>query len=151
MGYTNELRYLRRALSNKFNLNSPSPRGDENQELHFKVVHYEARIGEYNFLWRKRKRSILLSRLGNVIDERILNDISVIHCIFVPRAATTNLPNSCTCGMEGFPSVLEDTFVNSEFFSYTGQTTPLLLLSGHSYTREIVHVNRVEITLDTTN
>ncbi|GFW00330.1 hypothetical protein TNCV_4355271 [Trichonephila clavipes] len=37
-----------------------------------------------------------------------------------PRAVTTNLSNSCTCGVERFPSERNDTFVDSEFCSYTG-------------------------------
>ncbi|GFX35615.1 transposable element Tcb2 transposase [Trichonephila clavipes] len=37
-----------------------------------------------------------------------------------PRADTTNLSNSCICGLERFPSARNDTFVDSELCSYTG-------------------------------
>ncbi|GFU03563.1 hypothetical protein TNCV_2257661 [Trichonephila clavipes] len=54
------------------------------------------------------------------------------------RAATANLSNSCTCGLERFLSVRNDTFVDSELCSYTGDGTPLLQLSDHSSTCEVV-------------
>ncbi|GFT46719.1 hypothetical protein TNCV_4026491 [Trichonephila clavipes] len=57
-----------------------------------------------------------------------------------PAAATTNLSNSCTCGLERFPSARNDTFVDSELCSYTGDGTPLLQLSDHSSTCEVVQV-----------
>ncbi|GFU66956.1 hypothetical protein TNCV_4296081 [Trichonephila clavipes] len=40
-----------------------------------------------------------------------------------PRAATTNLSNSCTCGLERFPSARNDTFIDSELCSYTGDAS----------------------------
>ncbi|GFS83753.1 hypothetical protein TNCV_610891 [Trichonephila clavipes] len=43
-----------------------------------------------------------------------------------------NLYNSCGYGLEGFLSMRNDTFVDSELFNYTGQTTPLLQLSNPS-------------------
>ncbi|GFU35636.1 uncharacterized protein TNCV_2099341 [Trichonephila clavipes] len=52
------------------------------------------------------------------------DDISVIPCSCRPRAATTNLSNSCTCGLKRFPSARNDTFVDSELCSYTGDGTP---------------------------
>ncbi|GFX90868.1 uncharacterized protein TNCV_3166991 [Trichonephila clavipes] len=58
------------------------------------------------------------------------------HCR--PQEATTNLPNSSTCGLERFPSARNDTFVDSELCSYTGDGTPLLQLSDHSFTCEVV-------------
>ncbi|GFW28591.1 uncharacterized protein TNCV_2317391 [Trichonephila clavipes] len=42
-----------------------------------------------------------------------------------PWAATTNLSNSCTCGLERFPSARNDTFVDSELCSYTGDDNML--------------------------
>ncbi|GFV46091.1 protein outspread [Trichonephila clavipes] len=58
-----------------------------------------------------------------------------------PRAATTNLSNSCTCGLERFPSARNDTFLDSELCGYTGDGTPLLQLSDHSSTCEVVQVS----------
>ncbi|GFV78691.1 hypothetical protein TNCV_1764551 [Trichonephila clavipes] len=55
---------------------------------------------------------------------RLQDDISVIPCGCRPRAATTNLSNSYTCGLERFPSARNDTFVDSELCSYTGDGTP---------------------------
>ncbi|GFU81828.1 hypothetical protein TNCV_4524841 [Trichonephila clavipes] len=40
------------------------------------------------------------------------------YCLL--RAATANHSNSCTCGLERFLSVRNDTFVDSELCSYTG-------------------------------
>ncbi|GFW45283.1 uncharacterized protein TNCV_4733911 [Trichonephila clavipes] len=65
------------------------------------------------------------------------DDISVIPCSCRPRAATTNLSNSCTCGLERLPSARNDTFVDSELCSYTGDGTPLLQLFNHSSTCEV--------------
>ncbi|GFU27704.1 hypothetical protein TNCV_515971 [Trichonephila clavipes] len=48
------------------------------------------------------------------------DNISAIPCSCRPRAASTNLSNSCTCGFERFPSAQNDTFVDSELCSYTG-------------------------------
>ncbi|GFS65313.1 uncharacterized protein TNCV_2451411 [Trichonephila clavipes] len=62
-----------------------------------------------------------------------------------PRAATTNLSNSCTCGLERFPSTRNDTFVDSELCSYTGDGTPLLQLSDHSSTCEVVQCDANEV------
>ncbi|GFX83418.1 uncharacterized protein TNCV_1427141 [Trichonephila clavipes] len=53
------------------------------------------------------------------------------------RAAPTNPSNSCTCGLERFPSAQNDTFVDSELCRYTGDRTPLLQLSDHSSTCEV--------------
>ncbi|GFW80591.1 uncharacterized protein TNCV_3234431 [Trichonephila clavipes] len=71
-------------------------------------------------------------------DTTSLVDISVIPCSCRPRVATTNLSNSCTCGLERLPSARNDTFVDSHLWSYTGDSTPLLQLSDHSYTCEVV-------------
>ncbi|GFW48210.1 hypothetical protein TNCV_2382941 [Trichonephila clavipes] len=71
---------------------------------------------------------------------RLQDDISVIPCSCRPRAATTNLSNSCTCGLERFPSARNDAFVDSGLCSYTGDGTPLLQLSDHSSTCEVVQV-----------
>ncbi|GFW75894.1 long-chain-fatty-acid--CoA ligase 1 [Trichonephila clavipes] len=66
------------------------------------------------------------------------DDISVIPCSCRSRAATTNLSNSCTGDLERFSSARNDTFVDSELCSYTGDGTPLLQLSDHSSTCEVV-------------
>ncbi|GFW67680.1 hypothetical protein TNCV_3445521 [Trichonephila clavipes] len=66
------------------------------------------------------------------------DDISVIPCNCRHRAATTNISNNCTCGLERFPSARIDTFVDSELCSYTGDSTPLLHLSDHFSTCEVV-------------
>ncbi|GFV30877.1 hypothetical protein TNCV_4013111 [Trichonephila clavipes] len=71
---------------------------------------------------------------------RLQVDILVILCSCRPRMATTNLSNSCTCGLERLPSARNDTFVDSQLCSYTGDSTPLLQLSDHSSTREVVQV-----------
>ncbi|GFV10450.1 uncharacterized protein TNCV_1951011 [Trichonephila clavipes] len=71
-------------------------------------------------------------------DTTPLVDISVIPCCCSPRVATTNLSNSCTCGLERLPSARNDTFVDSQLCSYTGDSTPLLHLSDHSSTCEVV-------------
>ncbi|GFV05676.1 hypothetical protein TNCV_890851 [Trichonephila clavipes] len=61
-----------------------------------------------------------------------------------------NLSNSFACGLERFPSARNDTFVDSEICSYTGDGTPLLQLSDHSSTSEVVrvisssHISRTE-------
>ncbi|GFX76468.1 hypothetical protein TNCV_2130191 [Trichonephila clavipes] len=68
------------------------------------------------------------------------DDISVIPCSCRLRAATTNLSNNCTCGLERFPSARSDTFVDSELCSYIGDGTLLLQLSDHSSTCEVVQV-----------
>ncbi|GFX43383.1 uncharacterized protein TNCV_4874031 [Trichonephila clavipes] len=68
------------------------------------------------------------------------DDISVIPCSCRPRAATTNLSNCSTCGLERVPSARNDTFVDSELCSYTGDGTPLLQLSDHSSTCEVIQV-----------
>ncbi|GFW01600.1 hypothetical protein TNCV_4085151 [Trichonephila clavipes] len=39
------------------------------------------------------------------------DDISVIPCRCRPRVATSNLSNSCTCGLEHFPSARNDTLL----------------------------------------
>ncbi|GFX95059.1 hypothetical protein TNCV_3605181 [Trichonephila clavipes] len=69
------------------------------------------------------------------------DDISVIPCSCRPRAATTNLSNSCTCGLERFPSARNDTLVDSELSSYTGDGTSLLQLSDLSSTCEVVQLH----------
>ncbi|GFV28335.1 hypothetical protein TNCV_4599881 [Trichonephila clavipes] len=45
-----------------------------------------------------------------------------------------------TCGLERFPSARNDTFVDSELCSYTGDITPLLQLSYQSSTCEVAQV-----------
>ncbi|GFY34347.1 hypothetical protein TNCV_2506501 [Trichonephila clavipes] len=52
--------------------------------------------------------------------------------VVVFLGGTTSLSKSGTYGLEGFPNMRYDTFVDSELFTYTGQTTPLLQLSNHS-------------------
>ncbi|GFW44233.1 hypothetical protein TNCV_1746621 [Trichonephila clavipes] len=69
------------------------------------------------------------------------DDISVNPCSCRPRVATTNLCNSCTCGLERFPSARNDTFVDCELCSYTGDGTLLLQLSDQSSTSEVVQVH----------
>lgn len=59
--------------------------------------------------------------------------------VVFPKTATTNLSN-CTYDLEGFPSTRNGIFVDSELFSYTGHTTPLLQLSDHSSTCEVIQV-----------
>ncbi|GFT03405.1 uncharacterized protein TNCV_2985681 [Trichonephila clavipes] len=60
------------------------------------------------------------------------------------------LSNTFTCGLERFPSARNDTFVDSELCRYTGDSTPLLQLSDHSSTCEIVqmisssHISRID-------
>ncbi|GFT25132.1 uncharacterized protein TNCV_180271 [Trichonephila clavipes] len=76
-------------------------------------------------------------------DTTPLVDISVIPCSCRPRVATTNLSNSCTCGLARLPSARNDTFVDSQLCSYTGDSTPLLQLSDHSSTCEVVQSNSV--------
>ncbi|GFW65103.1 uncharacterized protein TNCV_393691 [Trichonephila clavipes] len=73
-------------------------------------------------------------------DTTPLVDISVIPCSCRPGVVTTNLSNSCTCGLERLPSARNDTFVDSQLCSYTGDSTPLLHLSDHSSTCEVVQV-----------
>ncbi|GFX68010.1 transposable element Tcb2 transposase [Trichonephila clavipes] len=73
---------------------------------------------------------------------RLQDDMSVIPCSCRPRAATTNLSNNCICGLERFPSARNYTFVDSELCSYTGDGTPLLQLSDHSSTHEVVQARR---------
>ncbi|GFV98784.1 hypothetical protein TNCV_2913011 [Trichonephila clavipes] len=68
------------------------------------------------------------------------DNISAIPCSCRPRVAPTNLSNSCTCGLERFPSARNDTFVDSELCSYTGDSTPLLKLSDNYSTCEVVQV-----------
>ncbi|GFU10339.1 transposable element Tcb1 transposase [Trichonephila clavipes] len=67
-------------------------------------------------------------------------DISVIPCSCRPRLATTNLSNSCTCGLERLPSARNDTFDDSQLCSYTGDSTLLLQLSDHFPAREVVQI-----------
>ncbi|GFV77134.1 hypothetical protein TNCV_1771461 [Trichonephila clavipes] len=71
---------------------------------------------------------------------RLQDDISVVPGSCRPRVATTNLSNSCICGLERFQSARNDTFVDSELCSYTGDGTPLLQLSDNSSTCEVVQV-----------
>ncbi|GFT03385.1 uncharacterized protein TNCV_2985501 [Trichonephila clavipes] len=71
-------------------------------------------------------------------DTTPLVDISVIPCSCRSRVATTNLSNSCTCGLEGLPSARNNTFVDSQLCSYTGDSTPHFQLSDHSSTCEVV-------------
>ncbi|GFV80868.1 hypothetical protein TNCV_3517351 [Trichonephila clavipes] len=54
---------------------------------------------------------------------RLLFDISVIPCSCRPRVATTNISNSCSCGLEHSPSARNDTFVDSQLCSYTGDSS----------------------------
>ncbi|GFW49968.1 hypothetical protein TNCV_2315501 [Trichonephila clavipes] len=67
------------------------------------------------------------------------------HCR--PRVATTNLSNSCTYGLERFPRARNDTFVDSELCSYTGDDTPLLQLSDHSSTCEVVQAYSAHLSI----
>ncbi|GFV49582.1 hypothetical protein TNCV_292191 [Trichonephila clavipes] len=81
---------------------------------------------------------------------RLQDDISVLPCSYSSQAATTNFSNSCTCGLERFPSARNDAFVDSKICSYTGVSTPLLQLSDHSSTCEVIrvisssHISRTE-------
>ncbi|GFT05768.1 hypothetical protein TNCV_3925611 [Trichonephila clavipes] len=71
---------------------------------------------------------------------RVQDSILVFHCSCCPRAATTNLSNRLTCGLERFTSVRNDNFVDYEFCSCNGDGKPLLQLSDHSSTCEVVQV-----------
>ncbi|GFV79822.1 uncharacterized protein TNCV_1726471 [Trichonephila clavipes] len=71
-------------------------------------------------------------------DTTPLVDTSVIPCSCRPRVATTNLSNSCTCGLERLSSARNRTFIDSQLCSYTGDSTPLLQLSDHSSTCEVI-------------
>ncbi|GFV42877.1 hypothetical protein TNCV_2593251 [Trichonephila clavipes] len=66
--------------------------------------------------------------------------VSAISCSCRPREASANLSNSCTCSLERFSSAQNDTFVDSELCSYTGDSTPLLKLSDYYSTCEVVQV-----------
>ncbi|GFW69718.1 hypothetical protein TNCV_1883621 [Trichonephila clavipes] len=75
------------------------------------------------------KRSPAQLKVQTILDfpvprTKTQDDISVIPCSCRPQAATTNLSNSCTCGLERFPSARNDTFVDSKICSYTGQYAP---------------------------
>ncbi|GFV90158.1 hypothetical protein TNCV_4378741 [Trichonephila clavipes] len=78
------------------------------------------------------------------------DDISVISCSCRRRVATTNLSDSCTRGLERFPSARNDTFADYELCSYTGDGTPLLQLSDYSSTCEVIqmisssHISRTD-------
>ncbi|GFX19760.1 hypothetical protein TNCV_2076671 [Trichonephila clavipes] len=71
---------------------------------------------------------------------RLQDDLSVIHCSCFSGVAITDLSNSCTHGLEGLPNAQNDTFVDSELFSYAGQNTALLQLSDPSFTCEVVQM-----------
>ncbi|GFT23647.1 uncharacterized protein TNCV_3511201 [Trichonephila clavipes] len=67
-----------------------------------------------------------------------VDDILVIPCSCRLWAATTNLSNNSTLGLELFPSARNDTIVDSELCSYTDDSTPVLQISDHSSTCEVV-------------
>ncbi|GFW12839.1 hypothetical protein TNCV_3885491 [Trichonephila clavipes] len=67
-------------------------------------------------------------------------------CRMIYRSsATTNLSNSCTCGLERFPSVRNDTFVDSELCSYTGDGPLLLQLFDHSSACEVIQFISIKL------
>ncbi|GFV46750.1 uncharacterized protein TNCV_1882091 [Trichonephila clavipes] len=66
--------------------------------------------------------------------------ILVIRCSCFLIAATTNLSKTSTYGMEGFPMVRNDSFIDSELFTYIGQTTPLLQLFRSFFRCEVVQI-----------
>ncbi|GFW67664.1 hypothetical protein TNCV_3445361 [Trichonephila clavipes] len=65
---------------------------------------------------------------------------SSLAVVVLGRPPPTYFSNRCTCGLERFPSARNDTFVDSELCSYTGDGTSLLQLSDHFSTCEVVQV-----------